>query len=56
VGESEEMTEAYRAARALREEAENEAAEIRRAAEADADIVRVDTEREAAKRLHEIEL
>lgn len=54
--EPDELTEAYRAARALRDEAESEAAEIRRAAEADADLTRVNTEREAAKRLHEIEL
>jgi hypothetical protein len=44
------------AARAVREDAEAEAAEIRRSASAEADVARTDSQRLAARRLQEAEL
>ena len=51
-----DAAEAFRAARALREHAEQAAAEIKRAAEAEADLLKSDAQRFASRRLHEIEL
>jgi hypothetical protein len=50
------MRDAFTAAREVRAEAEADAAEIRRAAEASADLTTADANRFAAKRLQEVEL
>jgi hypothetical protein len=51
-----DVRDAYAAARELRDEAETEAAEIRRSAEATADVTTAEANRYAAKRLQEVEL
>jgi hypothetical protein len=51
-----EIRAAYEAARELRDTAESDAADVRREAEASADLVRSEANRYAAKRLHEVEL